>query len=99
MQGLRGRVEHERVTTTLRDTFAWCAELDDPWRAVLAVQRDLLRIGHHRGPSSMDILIVLTADARQMVLLHADSDFESIVRVRPGIHLVRLQEQGRRDPA
>ncbi len=68
----------------------WYPALDDPWRHVLAVQRDLVRIGHHRGPSPIDILIALTAQHHRPTLLHADNDFASIGKVRPGIAMIRV---------
>jgi hypothetical protein len=39
----------------MRRTFDWVPALDDPWRQVLAVRRDLIKIGQHRGPSPMDL--------------------------------------------
>jgi len=73
-------------------TFSWCPALEDPWRQVLAVQRDLVRISHHRGPSPMDVLIVLTAQERRLTLLHADSDVESVAKVRPGLAMIRVDQ-------
>ncbi|MEU9297965.1 hypothetical protein [Streptomyces sp. NPDC048266] len=74
----------------LNQTFAWVPAPEDPWPKVVAVQRDLLRIGHHRGPSPMDILIALTAEQHHLTLLHADDDFTTIAEVRPDIEMVRL---------
>jgi len=59
----------------------------------MAVQRDLLEIGHHRGPSPMDILIALTARRHGLTLVHADGDFASIAKVRPDIEMVRIEER------
>ncbi|MEV5968371.1 hypothetical protein [Streptomyces sp. NPDC051921] len=73
-----------------KSTFAWAPALDDPWPEIIAVQRDLVRIGHHRGPSPMDILIALTAQQHRMTLIHVDDDFGAIAEVRPDISMLRL---------
>ncbi|OKJ68320.1 PIN domain-containing protein [Streptomyces sp. CB02261] len=90
MRGLRADRDHEPFTTMLNQTFAWVPAPEDPWPKVVAVQRDLLRIGHLRGPSPMDILIALTAEQHRQTLLHVDDDFTAIAKVRPGIEMVRL---------
>ncbi|RSS50486.1 PIN domain nuclease [Streptomyces sp. WAC01280] len=90
MRSLRADRDHEPFTTMLSRTFAWVPAPDDPWPKVVAVQRDLLRIGHHRGPSPMDILIALTAEQHHLTLLHVDDDFTAIAKVRPGIDMIRL---------
>ncbi|MFI8522706.1 hypothetical protein ACIGEZ_33670 [Streptomyces sp. NPDC085481] len=64
--------------------------MDDPWPEVIAVQRDLVRIGHHRGPSPMEILIALTAGQHRLTLIHVDDDFQAIAKVRPDISMLRL---------
>ena len=90
MVGVRADRDYEPFTAVLRRTFGWVPALDDPWRQVLAVQRDLVKIGHHRGPSPMDIIIALTADVHRLTLAHVDADFDAIGKVRPGIAMVRV---------
>jgi predicted nucleic acid-binding protein len=90
MVSVRTDRDYEPFFAMLRRTFGWCPTLDDPWRHVLAVQRDLITIGHHRGPSPMDVIIALTAREQRLTLLHADADFESIAKVRPGIAMIRV---------
>jgi predicted nucleic acid-binding protein len=90
MVSVRAERDHEPFFAVLSRTFGWCPTPDDPWRQVLAVQRDLLRIGHHRGPSPMDIVIALTAAEHRLTLLHADADFDAIAKVRPGIPMIRI---------
>ncbi|HCT76152.1 MAG TPA: VapC toxin family PIN domain ribonuclease [Micromonosporaceae bacterium] len=92
MVSVRSDRDFEPFFAVLKQTFGWCPTFDDPWRHVLAVQRDLIRIGHHRGPSPMDIMIALTAAEQRLTLLHADVDFESIAKVRPGIAMIRLNQ-------
>lgn len=89
MVSVRSDRDYEPFFAMLRRTFASCPALDDPWRHVLAVQRDLVRIGHHRGPSPMDILIALTAHRHQLTLVHVDEDFTAIAKVRPDIAMIR----------
>ena len=92
MVSVRSEQDYEPFFAVLRRTFSWCPTLDDPWRHVLAVQRDLITIGHHRGPSPMDIMIALTAQEQRLTLLHADADFDSIAKVRPGIAMIRIDQ-------
>nr|BFE65700.1 PIN domain nuclease [Dactylosporangium thailandense] len=92
MVSVRADREYEPFFAVLRRTFGWCPALDDPWRHVLAVQRDLIKIGHHRGPSPMDIIIALTAQEQHLTLLHVDADFDSIAKVRPGIAMIRIDQ-------
>ncbi|MFZ4299254.1 PIN domain nuclease [Streptomyces cinereoruber] len=90
MRALRSDRDHEPFTTMLNQSFTWVPAPEDPWPEVIAVQRDLLAIGHHRGPSPMDVLIALTAEQHRLTLLHVDDDFTAIAKVRPGIDMVRL---------
>lgn len=92
MISVRADRDYEPFFAMLRRTFGWYPTLDDPWREILAVQRDLIRIGHHRGPSPIDILIALTAQERRLTLLHADADFTSIAKVRPGLAMIRVDQ-------
>lgn len=90
MAGVRSDRDHEPFFAMLGAAFTWCPVLDDPWPRILDVQRKLVAIGHHRGPSPMDILIALTAEHHRLTLLHVDDDFASIAKVRPGISMIRL---------
>jgi hypothetical protein len=40
----------------------------------------------------MDILIALAAAEQRLTLLHADGDFVSIAKVRPGIAMIRVDQ-------
>ncbi|MBG0815310.1 PIN domain-containing protein [Planomonospora sp. ID82291] len=90
MVGVRADRDHEPFFAMLSRVFGWCPAVDAPWRQVLAVQRDLIKIGHHRGPSPMDIMIALTAQANGLTLIHADQDFAAIAKVRPEIMMIRI---------
>lgn len=92
MVSVRADRDYEPFFAVLKQTFGWCPPIDDPWRQVLAVQRDLIRIGHHRGPSPMDIVIALTAAEQRLTLLHADADFASVAKVRPGMAMIRIDQ-------
>lgn len=93
MLTVRAKSDFEPFFKKLDSTFAWCPPVGNPWPQVLAVQRDLLEIGHHRGPSPVDIVIALTARRHGLTLVHADGDFASIAKVRPEIEMVRIEEQ------
>ena len=98
MAGVRSERDFSSFSAILRTAFTWYPALDDPWPKILSVQRDLVKIGHHRGPSPMDILIALTAQQHRLTLLHVDDDFASIAKVRPGIAMSRLEELSRETP-
>jgi predicted nucleic acid-binding protein len=92
MVSVRSDRDFEPFFGMLGRTFTWYPALDDPWRHILAVQRDLIRIGHHRGPSPIDILIALTAHEHHLTVLHADGDFAAIAKVRPGIAMIAVAD-------
>ncbi|WP_149823559.1 PIN domain-containing protein [Streptomyces tailanensis] len=91
MPGLRADRDYEPFFTMLGQTFGSVPALDDPWPKIIAVQRDLVSIGHHRGPSPIDILIALTAEHHRLTVLHMDDDFTAIAKVRPDLSMVRAQ--------
>lgn len=93
MVSVRADRDFEPFFAILGTTFTWVPMLDDPWRRILAVQRDLIKIGHHRGPSPLDILIALTAHEHRLTLIHADADFASIAKVRPDFSMIRVDER------
>jgi hypothetical protein len=93
MRAVRSKSDFVPFFKKLDSTFAWCPPLGNPWPQVMAVQRDLLEIGHHRGPSPMGIVIALTAHRHGRTLVHVDDDFASIARVRSGIEMIRLDER------
>lgn len=90
MVSVRSARDYEPFFAVLGRTFAWCPALDDPWRHVSAVQRELIAIGRHRGPSPIDILIALTAQRHRRTVLHADGDFAAIAQVRPDLAMIRV---------
>ncbi|MGW5424786.1 PIN domain-containing protein [Streptomyces sp. NPDC003943] len=90
MRGLRSGRDHDPFFAHLNRAFTWVPAPDDPWPDVMEIQEELLRIGHHRGPSPMDILIALTAEQHQLTLVHVDDDFAAIAKVRPGLSVLRL---------
>ncbi|MEU8943976.1 PIN domain nuclease [Streptomyces sp. NPDC048489] len=92
---LRADRDYEPFFTMLGQTFGWVPALDEPWPKIIAVQRELVKIGHHRGPSPTDILIALTAEHHRLTVLHVDDDFAAIAKVRPGIPMIRLQPRAK----
>jgi predicted nucleic acid-binding protein len=45
------------------------------------VQRELARVGRHRGPGISDLLIAATAELYNAVVVHYDRDFETIAAI------------------
>ena len=64
--------------------FGWYQLLDIDQATLdlaLALQRALVRRGHHRGPGVADLILAATAAAHSAVVLHYDRDFELIGEV------------------
>jgi len=93
MVSVKADRDYEPFFAVLGRTFTWFPAPNSLWHDVLAIQRDLVAIGHHRGPSPMDITIALTAAAHRLTLIHADADFEAIAKVRPGLAMIRVDQQ------
>jgi predicted nucleic acid-binding protein len=45
------------------------------------VQRDLVRLGRHRGPGVSDLLIAATAELYGATVVHYDRDFDTIATI------------------
>jgi predicted nucleic acid-binding protein len=90
MRSVRSERDFEPFGAVVRHAFTWVPAIGDPWRRIIEVQRDLIRIGHHRGPSVIDVAIALTAHSHGLTLVHNDGDFEAIAKVRPEIAMVRI---------
>lgn len=50
-------------------------------RRALAVQRELVRRGKHRGPGASDLLVAACAEIHDAVVVHYDADFDTIAAV------------------
>ncbi|MDX3841505.1 hypothetical protein PV750_08415 [Streptomyces europaeiscabiei] len=69
MPGLRADRDYEPFFTMLGQTFGWVPALDAPWPKIIAVQRDLVGIGHHRGPSPVGRSVPAAVPAQRAALL------------------------------
>lgn len=83
--------DFQQLETNLRAAFAWHPVPDSAWSFVSKTQRELVRIGHHRGPSLADLLVAATAVEYRLSVLHRDNDFETIAKVHP-VALCRVDE-------
>lgn len=82
---------YQNLQGYLRTTFTWVPVPDNVWSLVAEIQHDLVRIGHHRGPSMPDLLVAATAIEHDLTVLHLDLDFESIKKV-VSIETTRIDE-------
>ena len=73
--------DYEAMCVSLRSTFAWVPDPDCVANRALEVQRELVRIGKHRGPGPVDLLIAATAEYHDLTVLHYDADFDTIAEV------------------
>ena len=73
--------DRDELRSLLGTLFAWHPMPDDAWRFVARTQDDLVKLGHPKGPSVVDLLVAATADAWGLTVLHVDADFDAIARV------------------
>jgi predicted nucleic acid-binding protein len=79
----RNQDDFHALHTYLRATFSWLPVPDNAWNLVALIQQELVGIGHHRGPSTADLLVAAIAIETRQTLLHLDPDFEAIAKVAP----------------
>jgi len=73
----RNARDHRRLRDDLM-SFPLLATTDADHRRALEVQSLLADRGRHRAASLVDALVAATAEGRGLVILHYDSDFETI---------------------
>jgi predicted nucleic acid-binding protein len=78
-----GKPDRDQLHNQLRALFTWYPVPDEAWRFVARTQDALIDVGHHRGPSVVDLLVAATAEAWDLTVLHVDAHFEAIARVAP----------------
>ncbi len=59
---------------------------DADHRRSMEVQAELSSRGQHRALSLVDALVAATAEARDLIVLHYDSDFELVAEVTGQLH-------------
>jgi hypothetical protein len=78
---VRSQRHDDELAALLRELFVWHPVPERAWIFVERTQRELVRIGHHRGPSLADLLVSATAATWGLTILHVDEDFPAIARV------------------
>ncbi|WP_415950323.1 PIN domain nuclease [Streptomyces sp. KLOTTS4A1] len=92
----RSVADHERLRSSLRALYTWCAVPDDGWRQALELQEQMVKQGCHRAAGGVDVFVSLTAKLHGLTVLHYDRDFETIKRVT-GLKTRWLAEPGSLD--
>jgi predicted nucleic acid-binding protein len=77
----RNAEERHRVKNQLTASTAWVDTPDDVWSLASDIQEALTEQGLHRSASIADLIIAATARARELTVLHYDSDFDTIAGV------------------
>ncbi|MCF2528393.1 PIN domain nuclease [Yinghuangia soli] len=77
----RSWADFEILEDTLEAGFPHARMPDDAWSSIADTQRQLARIGHHRGPGIADLLIAACARFHGLTVLHYDADFDTIAKV------------------
>ena len=73
--------EHAELIDDLTRGAHWAAITADIERRAVQVQRLLAARNHHRAARLADLLIAVTAEAHDLVVLHYDSDYDLIADV------------------
>jgi predicted nucleic acid-binding protein len=73
----RNRSDYHALMERLQG-FAWMPVTDGEQRRALDTQRALAGRGQHRAITIVDALVAAVAEARDLVVLHYDADFELI---------------------
>ncbi|GGM03711.1 MULTISPECIES: PIN domain-containing protein [Micromonospora] len=81
---------YDRVEQGLRHVYPWVPVPDDAWQVVRAVRQELASHSAHQGLSVADHLVVATAIRLKLVVLHQDSDFETVARLVPQLNQERI---------
>jgi predicted nucleic acid-binding protein len=81
MRTAKNKADRDQLRTTMRSLFTWHPIPDSAWRFVERTQDALVDLGHHRGPSIIDLLVAATAEAWDLTVLHVDRDFDTIANV------------------
>ena len=76
----RNAEDYARIAA-LVDAFRPVPTTDADQRRALEVQAALATSGRHRGLSLVDALVAAVAEARELLVLHYDRDFELIAQV------------------
>ena len=74
----RNLAEFESVAADRKDLYRELPLTPAAAQRARAVQRELVRQGHHRGPGVSDLLIAATAELFGAVVVHYDRDFDVI---------------------
>ncbi|MGH3680409.1 MAG: PIN domain nuclease [Natronosporangium sp.] len=77
----RSRADRDHIRDYLQAVFTWQPMPDGMWRDLEQMQDRLVDSAQHRGPSVVDLLVAVTAQAWGLTVLHVDNDFETIARV------------------
>ena len=76
----RNAVDHEAIMSRL-DAFDSVPATNADHHRAIGIQRQLAERGQHRALSLVDALVAAVAEARQLVVLHYDADFELVAEI------------------
>lgn len=76
----RNAADYDEIMTRA-DAFDMAPTSDGDIGRALAVQRRLVRRGHHRAVSLVDMLVAAIAESRGLIVLHYDADFDLIAGI------------------
>lgn len=81
----RNGESHAELLSEL-DRYPWVPTSDADHRRALELQGELARTGRHRALSLVDALVAAVAEARELIVLHYDADFELVSEITGQAH-------------
>lgn len=74
----RSRADHERSQQSVLERLRLVYGTPRSERRVLAVQQQLMDVGHHRAVKLPDLLLGAIAETEGLTVLHYDADFDRL---------------------
>ena len=76
----RNAADYDEIMTRTA-AFEVAPTSDGDLERALAIQRQLVRRGHHRAVSLVDMLVAAIAESRDLIVLHYDADFDLVAEI------------------
>ena len=82
--------QYEQIEQHLSNTYPWVPVPEDAWEIITSMRRELAKHSVHQALSVADYLVAATAMKRNLVILHEDTDFETVSKLIPMVQQERI---------
>ena len=82
--------QYEQIEQHLSNTYPWVPVPEDAWEIIASMRRELAKHSVHQALSVADYLVAATAMKRNLVILHEDTDFETVSKLIPMVQQERI---------